>query len=336
MNLVFAHFNSEIPRHLLLNLRRTSILFPDHEIFLITNTNTSRLIKDSTNIVRYTPSSDWDTLNQTLKHSKTFRDNFWLTSTARFLSLDYLSKQIGEMLHIESDVIIAEDFPFAKIRSLDYDFLFPIVSKSNAIASCLYLKNSKSASLLAQITLEESKKNNYTTDMYILSELTIKKEISFLPLPTAPSSCYDASVADPVFLKKSDHALSILGGVFDGFDLGRYLFGDDPRNKRGLKILRENDPRTYLNVRNLNLFSKNGRDFPFISDFRLKQEWPVYSLHIHSKNSNLFKFNKTGYVINKAVIKSKLMPKKVFVPSIFLSSLWGAFKRRVVKLFDNT
>jgi hypothetical protein len=316
----------------LLNLRRTSILFPGHEIFFITNVNLNKTSINNVNIVRYTPNSDWHILNKNLKHSKTFRNNFWLTSTARFLALEYLSRQIGEILHIESDVIISEDFPFTKFTNSKFDFLFPVVSKTNAIASCLYLKDSNSAKLLAQKTLEESKRNNYTTDMYILSELSRNREVNFAPLPTAPSKYYDKAINDESFLKKSDQSLLYFGGVFDGFDLGRYLFGDDPRNKRGIKILRDNDPRTYLNVRSLNLISKPGRDFPFISESELNQEWPIYSLHIHSKNSNLFRFYKSQAIINKALKESKLTSKKVFVFSVFLSSLFGALKRRIIKL----
>jgi hypothetical protein len=291
--------------------------------------NTKKLLLGDVNIIEFIPNSDWAKLDEFLKHSKTFRNSFWFTSAARFLALRHLSEEIGGLLHIESDVILSDDFPFTKISESSFDFLFPVVSQNNAIASCLYLKDSKSAGILAEITLSAAEKDHYTTDMYILSDLTKNSEVKFAPLPTAPSQFYDGNIKDKTFLQTNDQSLRNFKGVFDGFDLGRYLFGDDPRNKRGIKILRENDPRTYLNARKLSLILKPNRDFPFIVDIEKNKEWPIFSLHIHSKNTDLFRLNKSRYLIKKAVEEAHLAPKKVFVFSIFLSSFVQALKRRI-------
>jgi hypothetical protein len=330
MDIVFAHFGSPIPKHLMLNLHRTAMLFPQNRVTLITDLDLSGKDIENIFIYKYLPTDEWTVLGNNLMHAKDFRDNFWFTSTARFLALSDFSKSIErEFLHVESDVILAEDFPFSKLSTLESDFMFPVVSDTNAIASCLYIRNHDSANYLANLTLQESAKNSLTTDMYILSALSKMTSVNFIPLPTAPIIYYSNSLASNVFLHKADTYIEHFGGVFDGFDLGRYLFGDDPRNKRGVSILRNNDDRTYLNVRNLRLVTRPERDFPYIYNSSLNSYIPVYSLHIHSKNLDLFKMKKSKRTIQAYVSKSKSNPRKVFIFSVFLRSLFQALKRRL-------
>jgi len=321
MNLVFAHFGSPIPKHLLLNLARATVLFPSHQIFLVTDLDVVDLNIRDVVIYKYIYNKEWWQLQHQLHHSKSFRNNFWFTSTARFLALaDFSNMNNEEFLHIESDVIISEDFPFTKLSNSNSDIMFPIVSDSNAIASCMYIRNSDAANYLANLALLESQKNNLTTDMYILSILSKDDNLRFAPLPTAPSNCYVRAEPNSRFLQMSDFAISVFGGVFDGFDIGRYLFGDDPRNRRGFSILRDNDTRTYLDVRNLDLVTKNEREFPYISSTSSDSYIPVFSMHIHSKNLKLFKINKSKKIIHNYVSRSKDQPKKIFILSVFLNS----------------
>jgi hypothetical protein len=330
MNLVFAHFGSPIPKHLARNLKRAAFLFPTHKIFLITDLQLDNAAFAEVTIYKYVYDQDWWKLYSQLEHSKDFRDNFWFTSTARFLALaDFSNSFDEEFLHIESDVIIAHDFPFEKLSNAKYDFMFPIVSDSNAIASTIYIKNAKAANYLAKFALIESEKNNLTTDMYILSELSKNREVNFAPLPTAPTGSYGISGPTNRFLQMSDFLILSFGGVFDGFDLGRYLFGDDPRNKRGFSTLRHNDTRTYLNVRNLDLVMRDERDFPFLTNITSDFYVPVFSLHVHSKNLKLFEIKKSKKLIKNYVLNSKKEPKTIFVFSVFVKSAVKSLKQRI-------
>jgi hypothetical protein len=330
MNLVFAHFGAAIPKHLSRNLKRATLLFPTHQIFLITDLQLNKSLYEKVTIYKYVHNHNWWKLQSQLKHSKEFRDNFWFTSTARFLALaDFSNTYEEEFLHIESDVIIASDFPFEKISNSKHDFMFPIISDSNAIASTIYIKNSNAANYLAQFALIESEKNNLTTDMYILSELSKRSDVNFAPLPTAPTNSYEKSKIGNRFLHMSDVSILTFGGVFDGFDIGRYLFGDDPRNKRGFSTLRDNDTRTYLDVRNLNLVMRPERDFPFLSNSKSGMYTPIFSLHIHSKKLKLFEIEKSSKLIKKYVVNSKKEPKTIFVFSIFIKSAVKSIKRRL-------
>jgi hypothetical protein len=59
MNLVFAHFGSNIPKHLDRNLKRATLLFPAHQIFLITDRQLNKDKYDKVSIYTYTYKQDW-------------------------------------------------------------------------------------------------------------------------------------------------------------------------------------------------------------------------------------------------------------------------------------
>ena len=336
MNVVFVHLGPTIPRYLLLNIERSLLLFPNNHIYLITDQVKCYFDAPNFTLVTYFPGKDWTMLDGLLAHDKTFRNNFWVNSTARFFALaDFAKKFPGPFLHVESDVILSSDFPFSKLLASKFNIMYPIVSDTNAIASCLYIKNSFVANLLASFSLAEARKNVHTTDMYILRNFMSHKEIFFTPLSTAPVAAY----VELNLLKELTDAMqqSILsfGGTFDGFDIGRYLFGDDPRNNRGISKLRDNDARTYLNVRNLKLITTSGRDFPSIVAQDTGQLIPVYSLHIHSKNRKLFDTSSQKKIIRRAVKNYKRKIVITFSLRIFLMSCFHALRRRVIKYSSN-
>jgi hypothetical protein len=332
MNVVFVHLGASIPQYLLLNIKRSLLLFPNNHIYLITDQVKFYFDSPNFTLVTYFPGKDWTMLDSLLAHDKTFRNNFWVNSTARFFALaDFANKFPSPFLHVESDVILSNDFPFSKLLDSKFDVMYPIVSDTNAIASCLYIKNSFVANLLASFSLAEARKNVYTTDMYILRNFASHRDICFTPLSTAPIAAYAKSNLVKDLSNAIEQSILNFGGTFDGFDLGRYLFGDDPRNNRGFSKLRDNDTRTYLNVRNLGLVSTNVRDFPSIVDHDTGQLIPVYSLHIHSKNRKLFETSKQRKIIHKAVKNYKRKIVITFNFRIFLMSCFYAFRRRARK-----
>jgi len=335
MKIVFAHFNTPIPKHLKLNLVRTSSLFPEHQIFLITNLKQKIFINNNVSIFDFHENKKWHLLNNQLQHDKGFRGNFWFTSAARFLSLAEFSKLYeGELLHLESDVIISKDFPFNLLSKSKALIQLPIVSDSLAIASCLYIKNSKVANYLAKKTLLEALSYTKTTDMHILRVISNDKKSGFKVLPTAPSMSYSMSGVSNKFLKANSNSISFYGGVFDGFNIGRYLFGDDPRNKRGFSKLRESDIDNYLNVRKLKLLMNKTRDFPLVYDLETKKYIPIYALHIHSKKLALFSVRRGSKCISQAVEAADAPTRTIFLPLTFFNSIKKSLIRRVSKLFN--
>lgn len=334
MIIVFAHFNSPLPKHLTLNLKRTIQLFPQHEIHLVTNWNPASIQINKLKVFSYKPSTRWLELEGTLSHDREFRNNFWFTSVARFLALAEFSQTHNrEMLHIESDVIISHDFPFSDFSKISALFSFPVVNNFMGIASCLFIKNSEAADYLSKLTISMAKKDSHVTDMHVLGEITKKDSYYFQLLPTSPPLKKALSSASKSHLDRVYKSSLLFKGFFDGRDLGMYLFGDDPRNKRGFSFVRKFDTRFYLDASELSFILNNDRDFPYMFDPFKNTYIPIFTLHIHSKNLKLFNLASSQKVIRKAIRDSKKGPETKFYPTILFRNLTHSVRRRLIWLF---
>lgn len=328
MNIVFVHFLSKPPKYLTLNIERTIKLFPEHRVFLITDLDQSNFKIKGLNYQKYKKEENWIKLENFLTHDKTFRRNFWFLSVVRFLALaSFMQEKNGAILHIESDVMISADFPFELLSDLESEFAFPIVNEYQGIASCLYIKNSNSAEYLRDLTLIEAEKNPKTTDMHILRVLSKVNRDVFQILPSAPLGKQEIVNDDEMFYENKK-AISYFKGVFDGVDIGMFLFGQDPRNKRGFTTIRKPTPGAYLDVSKKSLTMMGNRDFPYIYDLISQQMIPIYTLHIHCKNRDLFKLTRSRSIMSKAVDNSKNQPKTEFYFLVFVNSLKVSLIRR--------
>lgn len=324
MNLVFAHFNAPIPKFLVNNIDRTIALFPKKSVYLLTNLQKSLPKNTELEIFSIYPNHEWTLLENSITHPK-FRSNFPFTSMFRFLALSkFMSEINGEVLHIESDVIISESFPFKKLSENGALLAFPIVNDHLGIASTLYLKNKKAARLLALETITSASKNPKTTDMHVLSEIRYRYPLLFQLLPTTPSKGLENTKLD--FIQMNNDAISFFDGLFDAADLGRYLFGDDPRNMSGISRLRTNFPTTYHNIRNLKLGKSKSSDFPY-STRDGSGVLPIYSLHLHSKKAKLFKQKQFKKAMTRALLNYQKKPSQKIVLHIWIRSL----PRRLVR-----
>ena len=118
-------------------------------------------------------------------------------------------------------------------------------------------------------------------------------------------------------------------GYFDGADIGIFLYGIDPRNERGKKVMRRTIAGNFLNVREIKFKWSESRNFPnVISEFH-GLELPLYSIHIHSKNLVLFRTPRIHFALKKGVDKFQFPESKVFVFSIFLQLVVASLGRRL-------
>lgn len=300
-------------------------------VHLLTDQDVGHLNGARLQIHRLSQDFRWHELNSLLDHPKDFRGNFWLTSLARFIALsDFAEIHKQPFLHIESDVLISSDFPFRTLNELNYDLAFPIVSNSEAIASTLFIRNHSAAKLLVNYLLECARKNSSTTDMLVLNNFMGEFPERATVLPSAFSLSHSLETLS--YRAKIVDSENYFNAAFDGFDFGRYLFGDDPRNARGFSILRRKDPNSFLNVRELTLSMTEDRAFPSVLDKSSGELIPLHSLHIHNKNLSMFKLWRGDQLIRAAVEKSSLQPQKIFVFRIFCISLLQAIKRRIYRM----
>ena len=334
MNLVFAHFYTQVPRHLIKNLELTASNFPQSKIYLVTDRNDVRGLPKSIQVVAYKPDSMWREMESRLSHPREFRNNFWFTSIARFLALaDFASHRDESFLHIESDVIISPDFPVEKIDKGNWDFAFPVVNDELAIASTLYFRNSRAASQLAQLAISECGANSHATDMHVLKKLMDENPNRVQMLPTATANQNSYNKIPENFLIQTASAIEYFGGVFDGFDIGQYLLGIDPRNRRGRNLLRSVNPDNYLNCRNMKFEMTPSREFPYVNDGGIL--FPLFSVHVHSKNLKVFQLGSTRRLLQDAVLRSTLPQQLRFKPSVYVKSILRSLQRRFRTKFHN-
>ena len=334
MQIVFVHLQTPLPRHLTLNLERTAHLFPEHAVWLVTDQVSEHLKNFPYFIHELVKGASWAAIESALSHPKDFRGNFWFTSLARFLALGEFSEEHeGEILHVESDVLLAKDFPFYAFSRSDYQFYFPVVSDLLGIASTLYLRCSKDAVSLAEYAFQVTKACPSITDMHLLQLFLKENPLKCGVLPSAPPRDEAFSKTTPrTFFNEISKQYSQFMGVFDGSDYGQYLFGHDARNRRGWRYIRRNEPETYVQVPVTRYFFDEKREF---ASLELKSDgtvFPLYSLHVHSKITKVFDLRLSNIVMKKYIAKSHLGESSIFSLPIFLKSLPSAARRRIRKL----
>jgi hypothetical protein len=336
LKIVFAHFGKHIPKHLYLNIERCLKLFPNIKVVLIVNRDCKMPKIRDLEISFYDPTSEWRRLEGNLSHPKDFRDNFWLTSLARFLALEnYLDINPGDILHVESDVILAADFPFEKFITLAKPIAFPILSRSQGIASILYIRNHKTATTLVSLTMEMSAEDSQTTDMLILRRFYDLHPDITQAIPIGPSDhgVYRKN-EDNILFSDMKHAVSIFGGCFDGLDIGYFLYGVDPRNDKGRKHIRRSLPNNYLLVPSMKISYSEERDFIDLGSEDFGRMIPLYSLHIHSKNSKLIRISRKSKELRQGTYEYLLPEKYKLVPLIFMQAVRSALGRRLGVVFQ--
>jgi hypothetical protein len=216
------------------------------------------------------------------------------------------------------------------LHKLNYDLAFPVVNNSLAIASTLFIRNHPAAKLLANYSLECAHDDSSTTDMLVLYKFMSEFPDVATVLPSAfPHSqiletltCHERLIESEINFK----------AAFDGADFGRFLFGDDPRNKKGFLTIRKKNLNSFFDVSKLTLTNTENRSFPSIRDESNGGLIPLHSLHIHSKNLSLFRIARGDQLIRRAVENSNLPPQKIFVFTVFFKSAMQAIQRRIKRM----
>ena len=93
--------------------------------------------------------------------------------------------------------------------------------------------------------------------------------------------------------------------------------------------MRRPDPKSFLDSSKLDFFVEEGRIFPSVKIPELPYSLPIFSMHIHSKNSRLFDAKKSKKLIEKAVETSSYESQRIFSIKIFTQSLFLAILRRI-------
>ena len=313
MHLVFAHFESKIPPYLQDNLIRMKSFFPQQELTLITDMEISSRLKSILTVKPIQHGATWEAIKSRLNHPREFRNNFWFTSLIRLVEVATLSiEKNNSILHVESDVLIARDFPFSELDTNGRLLALPRFNQDLAISSTLFLKDARAGQILMNACIRAVEEDASTTDMHILGQLFSSHPHEIHQLESG-LGLFNPARSDPTH------------GIFDGLEIGQYLLGEDARNNRGIRYIRRKNPYGVLEVSKMSFEFDEGRDFPNLMD-QSGRTIPIYSLHIHSKRRMMFR-----PVFPRKAIKyftdSHLDMKSEFVVKPFLLAIYGKVRR---------
>lgn len=328
MKVVFVHFGKPIPRYLIENILRTEILFPEIEIVLISDQRCDE-IKNKCEILNTVTAQDFTDTEKYLNHPMYFRNKFWMTTYIRLIALARYVEIFEEpILHIESDVLISADFPFQKFFNLTHTVAFPAVSPGFSVASLLFISDRVIAKALLDFLSDELCLNPMTTDMKVLDRFRESNPSKTTILPTGPATGNAFQSTIPLsLLTQMRENFEYFGGFFDAIDIGFYLFGEDPRNNRGFRLVRKIDEQSYLKISSLNFKFNRGRKF--INFSHEGCEYSLFSLHIHSKDLRAFGLTSFAKLSANRINSQNKHVVAEFVIRIFLSQLFNYLRNKL-------
>ncbi len=255
-----------------------------------------------------------DQLLGSLANNLSFREGFWRYSLERLIALEaWHAENLPEesFLHIESDILILNNFPFDSFGLID-KIAWIKFNDSHDVSALLYSPNFEFTNWLAVRIREEISKDLGLTDMTVLSIIRNSSPDKVYLLPTISSPKCD-----------------FFEGLFDGASVGMWLHGRDPRNHYGLVkrhiLLPNSDDKAETLIFWMKkgiLWVENGSD-----------KFPLFNLHVHSKSRTLFG-NSYLYGLSTDVLRTKT---KLFSYSFsvraFLSIIQDLKKRHGTQVF---
>ena len=328
-NIVFVHLNSQIPQYLLLNLHATVLLFPEQKIILIHNQEKLKHKIAGVEFYKFESSQKFLQIQDQLAHPKHFRNNFWFTAIGRFEALrDYMEMSGEQIIHVESDVVLAKDFPFDKFQELETDIAFPLVANNRGVASTLFLGNIEAATKLVDFTLGECKIQPDITDMEILSKIVNKNELKVFLLPIAPpkKNHFHENNMYPN-LESLDSSLKLFGGIFDGNDIGVYLYGSNPRNRRGLSKVGEEITGNFAATSSWKFDYNLGRNFIDVQSDTLALS--IFSIHATCKKRSIFWLYSRPWILRHFHSSQESIVK--IYPDIVIGMTWQKVQKLVFR-----
>ena len=288
---VYIHLGEDLPKHLVLNLKRHRELFPHQEIVLVSSKNwKDKITAGIENLVLPLDGlqpSIFEAMSN--HHNFNFRNGFWKYTLQRLFALEAIHRRYSErqILHIESDVLLMPNFPWGKFEGLDKLAWLPVNSESD-IAALLFSPNLKSTLFLISYLCEHAVNNPETTDMFALKSFARNNPTKHYYLPS-----YTAETEKNIEKKSESHAAAprVFDGVFDPIAFGLWNFGVDPKNFFGICRRYFIDVTHFIDPSKVRLSYVN-------SKLMYTSGTELYNLHIHSKNLKLFQENWEKNLIN--------------------------------------
>ena len=323
IQVAFIHTRTYPPLHLILNYHRTASILKQNEVWMLHDTEFG-IWKIFPKQVAFQRTEEEMELEAEYEYPKSFRNNFWFSSLVRFsLLARFMCSYDRPTIHVESDVVLAEDFPTTEFLNIATPFAYPIVSDERGIASTILIRDKDYAQFLWQYSRSVVRQNPLASDMEILFDLWKKHPEMVTRLPIAPRQLYREPPDQQENLPFDGH--------FDGHDFGVYVGGTNPWNKRGMSDIRYRIEGSQLSFDDKAIFYDRKRRFISIRHLNRVGADSLYSLHITNKNPLFFTRRFLPHFLRIwLVIYVRI--KRTFHPIVFALMILRSLKRRLLKL----
>ena len=333
MQICFVHLGDRLPRHLCLNLERINRIFPNIPLVIVGNSKAVEIFCENNGYpyFEYIATQAEESFLESIAHQQDFkfRNGFWKFSLQRlFAASQFAQANLGPTLHIESDILILESFPFEKFEQNLARVSWQKFNESHDVASLLWFPSPDTANDFTDRILSLPAIESNTTDMTVLSLLAREHSELFDVIPSAGSEAQLNHRVDvhPDVTTNSDK----FSGYFDAAAFGMWLFGQDPRNYYGFSIRYQELPHSRV--------APEGTGFRMTPDGRCIDTFgnEVYSFHIHSKDGKLFKDVTSEKISEYIKTSNNLSKKRIFYFGGLLALLSDFRKRKMlIHLFYN-
>jgi len=282
------------------------------EIDVITSKEASipTSVRARVNYFEYSANWQIEKLIDGLEIDESYRQGFWRYSLERIFALTQHHKRFPNegLLHVESDVLVLETFPFevfSKIKKLAWSKL----DDERDVAAILYSPNLDASTWLEYQIIDLLGSASNLNDMRILSLISNEFPDDVCILPTVPKNAKEilltGSTSSNINKLRASENSKIFGGIFDAAPIGIWLTGSHGVNSFGISKRYDNNlvinSNSMINPSQMNLQYKPGNGLYVISD---ELKIPIHTLHIHSKDIRFFS-SSASKLISKCVSESK-------------------------------
>lgn len=337
MNICYIHLGSAPSNHLWKNIERTVHYWPNHDFSVVlSDKNLAKTSNKKVKILQYREEQEVSRLFQHHDYDTKFRRGFWKFSLERLFALVQVHSlnPSTPLLHIESDVLLLNGFPFDAISEKNYLMWTPY-NEQRDVAALLYSPNLTHTLLLHQKLIELFDKNPQHTDMTIL-------KAAFNEL--VPNVKYFPSLGNiDISLKNKENSFEFskilelsadLPGVFDSAAIGMWLVGHDPRNNYGRYNIHDTSPikggDSFVDPTRVKYSILDGR---IILESKEKRELlKLWNLHIHSKSLSLFEIDNDSKLTEYIALSAEShIIKKFEIYTLFMMFVESLKTRTVLR-----
>ena len=294
MEIVFVHLGRNIPGHLVENFLSFKARFPELEVKLIISDDCKVPKRLSSNHLYFDNSAKRDYLFLDFDYDLKFRNQFWRKSIERIMAVcEYQINNLNTaVLHLESDILILPNFPFHIFERIS-SIAWQNYNDDRDVASILYIPDIGASAWLYKKLSEQISKDKTITDMSALRAIRRAHPAVCHVIPNLPAGNHLADNPKHLFLSAPPVNYVQTNGVFDSAQIGMWLLGMDPRNTYGVLrlhnrgILDSGEAPIDPSRMSYSMDDVGGLH----AGFEDGKTYPIFSLHVHSKELQLFKLD---------------------------------------------